>query len=220
MASVAVLRESTSTNSMDDPDVPLSALELASAEIEQIRVKRNNACPTTSPRETYRHFPPACLAMLKDLDGNDRCVDCGVRNPEWAAVSYGALLCLQCSGHHRSLGVNVSCVRSINMDEWSPEEVLCMLEGGNSQLEGFFNRHALSVKSCRSPSSPKQPSNKTASATNQINEETVTRVRYKTKAARFYREQMEAHVAKILATGPYRGREISRRGNYGGKQPP
>ncbi|RLN43405.1 rho GTPase-activating protein 5-like [Panicum miliaceum] len=32
------------------------------------------------------------------------CVDCAQRDPQWASVSYGVLMCLECSGKHRGLG--------------------------------------------------------------------------------------------------------------------
>ena len=121
-------------------------------------------------------------------------------DPEWATISYGAMLCLQCSGHHRSLGVQVSCVRSVSMDDWSLTEVLSMLEGGNGQLATFFDRHALTAEAC-----PRKTSG------GAITVENVTRLRYKTKAAQFYRQQMELHVDQVVQSGPYRGREISRR---------
>lgn len=52
-------------------------------------------------------LPPACALLLRSLPGNNACMDCGARHPEWATVSYGALICLECSGRHRSLGVQV-----------------------------------------------------------------------------------------------------------------
>lgn len=82
--------------------VPL--LEMARMELETVKLT-DGKCPS---------FPPASLTYLKSIKGNGRCVDCGEADPQWAAVSYGALLCLQCSGRHRSLGVQVSlelCVR-------------------------------------------------------------------------------------------------------------
>ena len=172
---------------------PGAVIDLASAEIERMRNSKDGS------ERCFHSFPPACLTMLKSLKGNHRCVDCGEQNPQWAACRYGALLCLQCSGHHRSLGVQVSCVRSISMDEWSVTEVVSMLEGGNSQLAAFFDRHALTEKACSA-----------STGTTTITKDNVTRLRYKTKAALFYRRQMEMHVANILAAGPYRGREISR----------
>lgn len=77
----------------------LPVLEMASIELETVKLT-NGKCPT---------FPSAALVLLKSLKGNSRCIDCADHDPQWAAVSYGALLCLQCSGRHRSLGVQVSC---------------------------------------------------------------------------------------------------------------
>ncbi|OEU19566.1 Arf GTPase activating protein, partial [Fragilariopsis cylindrus CCMP1102] len=70
--------------------------------------------------------------------GNLRCIDCGNCHPDWASVSYGILLCVRCSGRHRSYGVATSRVRSISMDNWSYSQVLSMLEGGNEQLHNFY----------------------------------------------------------------------------------
>jgi hypothetical protein len=167
-------------------------LDMASREIEQVRNKGSGCYPC---------FPPACLALLRSLDGNHQCLDCGDINPTWAAVRYGALLCLQCSGHHRSLGVKVSCVRSLLMDEWTLGDLLCMLEGGNDQISTFFTRHHLSKESC--------PQQATTSTTG-ITKETVTKLRYKTKAAEFYRSHLSLHATKVIGAGPYKGREQSR----------
>jgi Putative GTPase activating protein for Arf len=171
-------------------------------------------------------FPPHCLRLVRQLPGNSRCMDCNAHNPQWAAVRFGALLCLQCSGVHRSLGVQISSVRSIGMDEWSAKEVLSMLEGGNRQLQLFFQRHYLTEDSLRlnttsqpSTSQPPPPDHHhddekhhhpPPGAGGGLSRDNVQRLRYKTKAALFYRRQMEQHVQTILSTGPYRGRERSR----------
>ena len=118
-------------------------------------------------------FPRSCRQLLRSIPGNAQCVDCGRRNPDWASVSYGVLLCTTCSGRHRSYGVSVSRVRSVTMDCWSHSQVLAMLEGGNDQLKNFFNRHEMGEKS------------------------KVYDQRYQTKAARFYRKNMEQHISKI-----------------------
>lgn len=162
-------------------------LEMASAELEKMRAQK-----------PYHSFPPACLAMLKGIKGNHRCIDCGEQDPQWATVSYGALICLGCSGRHRSLGVQTSCVRSIAMDDWSPAGVLAMLEGGNAQLQDFYERHDLCQESDLSK--------------NQVlTRDNVTTMRYKTKASLFYRQQLGKHVAEVLEKGAYRGREASRK---------
>ena len=60
---------------------------------------------------------------------NQVCSDCPERQPRWASLikpppgappgtlSMGAFCCLECSGSHRRLGVHVSFVRSVNLDQ-------------------------------------------------------------------------------------------------------
>lgn len=70
--------------------------------------------------------------------GNLSCVDCDRRNPQWASVSHGTLICIECSGIHRSLGVHITFVRSITMDSWSDKQVAMMRAGGNTKLREFL----------------------------------------------------------------------------------
>jgi hypothetical protein len=142
-------------------------------------------------------FPSACRKYLFSLPGNSRCVDCGSLNPDWASVTYGTLLCVRCSGRHRSYGVTKSRVRSISLDSWSHAQVLAVLEGGNEQLQQFFQRHQMgnSHNHHHSTHHSSQP---------------AIRDRYQTKAALFYRAQLEVHVEKIAKNGQYKGRLSSR----------
>jgi hypothetical protein len=131
-------------------------------------------------------FPLACRRLLMSLPGNSHCVDCCMPNPEWASITYGTLICMRCSGIHRSYGVQTSFVRSIRMDTWSHAQILAMLEGGNRQLQGFFDRHEMGMHS--------------ALAGN----------RYHTKAARFYKVNLKKHVETVAKSGVYKGRDASR----------
>ena len=53
---------------------------------------------------------------------------------EWASVSLGVLVCLQCSGHHRSLGVHISRVRSLQLDVWEDSTLQLMMNLGNAKV--------------------------------------------------------------------------------------
>ncbi|KAI9907040.1 hypothetical protein PsorP6_004516 [Peronosclerospora sorghi] len=79
------------------------------------------------------HLSPATEVAIRLLPGNDRCVDCKAICPQWAGVSFGILLCLDCAGKHRSLGVQTSFVKSLVMDAWSLSEVRALEQGGNAK---------------------------------------------------------------------------------------
>lgn len=73
-----------------------------------------------------------------DIPGNDRCADCNSLNPKWASINLGILLCIECCGIHRNLGVHISKVRSITLDEWEPEIQIIMCGLGNTRVNGIL----------------------------------------------------------------------------------
>ena len=65
------------------------------------------------------------------LGADRRCVDCDTLGADWASISHGTLLCTDCAGRHRGLGVHLSFVRSTAMDKWSHTHLRRMELGGN-----------------------------------------------------------------------------------------
>lgn len=47
-----------------------------------------------------------------------------VLGPRWASWNLGVFLCIRCAGIHRNLGVHITRVKSVNLDTWTPEQVL------------------------------------------------------------------------------------------------
>ncbi|XP_069383223.1 arf-GAP with coiled-coil, ANK repeat and PH domain-containing protein 3 isoform X1 [Paralichthys olivaceus] len=97
------------------------------------------------------------LQRIQCLPGNEQCCDCGQADPRWASINLGILLCIECSGIHRSLGVHCSKVRSLTLDTWEPELLKLMCELGNSVInhiyEGSYQEQGLKKPS---PSSSRQ----------------------------------------------------------------
>ncbi|KAJ2745672.1 hypothetical protein GGI20_001997 [Coemansia sp. BCRC 34301] len=83
------------------------------------------------------------LPMLKaGSEANEFCADCGTQQPEWCSLNLGCLLCIECSGIHRSLGTHISKVRSLTLDvtSFTPVTIAMMLATGNPLNTLVFER--------------------------------------------------------------------------------
>ena len=76
---------------------------------------------------------------LRAIPGNSVCCDCDAKGPpQWASVSFGVFMCLECSGRHRALGVHISFVRSVSMDSWNDKQVCFLFFGIQFKLKSVF----------------------------------------------------------------------------------
>ncbi|KAK6160475.1 hypothetical protein DH2020_003856 [Rehmannia glutinosa] len=74
------------------------------------------------------------IDVLQKVCGNDKCADCGAPEPDWASLNLGVLVCIECSGVHRNLGVHISKVRSLTLDVkvWEPSVLNLFQSLGNT----------------------------------------------------------------------------------------
>jgi hypothetical protein len=83
----------------------------------------------------------ALLAELRAVPGNNKCADCGAADPTWTSLNHGALVCVQCSGVHRSLSTAVSKVFSLTLDDLSPAATTLLRSIGNATANGVLERN-------------------------------------------------------------------------------
>ncbi|XP_069091813.1 stromal membrane-associated protein 1 isoform X2 [Pleurodeles waltl] len=75
--------------------------------------------------------------MLREED-NKYCADCEAKGPRWASWNIGVFICIRCAGIHRNLGVHISKVKSVNLDQWTPEQIQCMQDMGNTKARVLY----------------------------------------------------------------------------------
>ena len=120
--------------------------------------------------ETYAHPE---LNEILSKEGNTKCFDCGNENPRWASLNNGIILCLKCAGIHRSFGLQISIIRSVQVDSWTEKQVKYLSIGGNNRFKEFLSEYKIE------PSSSFE-------------------LKYKSKAAEYYRFMLKNEVEKIF----------------------
>ncbi|XP_044488907.1 ADP-ribosylation factor GTPase-activating protein AGD4-like isoform X2 [Mangifera indica] len=130
------------------------------------------ACDLLSPNNSHSlenkmkaSVPKSVSVILRQIPGNDICAECSATEPDWASLNLGILLCIECSGVHRNLGVHISKVRSLTLDVkvWEPTildlfnalgNAFCnsIWEGLHLRDAGRMDKSIASITSIRKPS--------------------------------------------------------------------
>ncbi|XP_078456624.1 stromal membrane-associated protein 1-like [Lampetra fluviatilis] len=80
----------------------------------------------------------AILAALLREEDNKYCADCEAKGPRWASWNLGVFICIRCAGIHRNLGVHIARVKSVNLDQWTSEQIQHMQDMGNGKAKKLY----------------------------------------------------------------------------------
>lgn len=111
------------------------------------------------------------IEEILSIKGNNECCDCGAENPKWTSLNNGIFLCLKCARFHRNYGPEISLIYSLQTDHFEEESLVYLTKGGNHKFKINLAEYNISPDS-----------------TNQQ--------KYMTKAADYYRRNLENEVFK------------------------
>ncbi|CAD7942078.1 unnamed protein product [Amoebophrya sp. A120] len=89
-------------------------------------------------------MPPKLKLASPELEAivanpaNQECADCDARAPRWASVNLGCLVCIDCAGIHRHLGVHISVMKSVTLDKWQQKWLDNCGKLGNKVVNSYY----------------------------------------------------------------------------------
>ncbi|XP_015239838.1 PREDICTED: stromal membrane-associated protein 1-like [Cyprinodon variegatus] len=96
---------------------------------------------TRSEREKAQKLNEQHQAILSKMlreEDNKYCADCEAKGPRWASWNLGVFICIRCAGIHRNLGVHISRVKSVNLDQWTSEQIQSIQDMGNTKARRLY----------------------------------------------------------------------------------
>ncbi|XP_049792741.1 arfGAP with SH3 domain, ANK repeat and PH domain-containing protein isoform X6 [Schistocerca nitens] len=89
----------------------------------------------------------AIIRFVQRLPGNERCCDCSSQNDAtWLSTNFGIIVCIECSGIHRDLGVHISRIQSLTLDNVGTSQLLLARNMTNNRFNEVMEARLRSSK--------------------------------------------------------------------------
>jgi len=90
-------------------------------------------------------FQRTLVNYIRNIPSNNMCCDCGGQNDvTWLSTNFGIIVCIECSGIHREMGVHISKIQSLTLDHIGTSQLLVSRtmsnEGFNKIMEARSSR--------------------------------------------------------------------------------
>jgi hypothetical protein len=140
------------------------------------------------------------LGVLTAENENDKCMDCGRKDPDWVSIDFGLFICLQCCGLHRSWGTHITRVKSLKLDSWKglTVEQKYLTEGGNKRFKDYITSLGAEVHEHRDGTEGTRVRSQSG-----VNWGNSSKDLYMSQEVMYYREMLLARVEDRSPVGLY-----------------
>ncbi|CAB5137606.1 unnamed protein product [Rhizophagus irregularis] len=103
-------------------------------------IQRRGTLPSLSDRRKVDMKKGQISSVSEEASKNNKLEDCGARKTEWCSINLGIILCIECSGIHRSLGTHISKIRSLTLDtnSYTPDLINLIKSIGNARSNAIW----------------------------------------------------------------------------------
>ena len=81
------------------------------------------------------------LIPIIQIESNTICNDCGKNNPHWCSINNAVLLCPSCARTHKKFNKKISMIKSLEVDDWSKDEINILKLGGNERFNKLIKSY-------------------------------------------------------------------------------
>ena len=81
------------------------------------------------------------LLPIVQIESNQICNDCGKNNPHWCSITNAVFICPSCARTHKKFNKKISMIKSLEVDDWSKDEINILKLGGNERFNKLIKSY-------------------------------------------------------------------------------
>ena len=81
------------------------------------------------------------LLPIVQIESNQFCNDYGKNNPHWCSITNAVFICPSCARTHKKFNKKISMIKSLEVDDWSKDEINILKLGGNERFNKLIKSY-------------------------------------------------------------------------------